>query len=193
MTNSRKILGVALSLFFLQWGVSEAAGAPHEMGHPVDARYQHYGNTVQGVPSMIAGIISLYKGDFQGFSTLIALSNFRSASKMDMKDMVNKDRPCGCKGGSFPSGHSLVSFQGASFVHYRYGFWYALPLYMIAGSVGYSRVKLKAHDWVDVAGSALIANLTTWLFTPEFGTESQFQPVMHMADEGMQFGLRVRL
>lgn len=72
-----------------------------------------------------------------------------------LKRLVDKRRPNG-DGLSFPSSHTSVAFQGAAFIHRRYGLRTALPAYAGAAFVGYSRVEADKHYVEDVlAGAAL--------------------------------------
>lgn len=82
-----------------------------------------------------------------------------------LKYAVGKERPDGSNNKSFPSGHTSASFQAASFVHFRYGFKYAIPGYIAAGVVGYSRVDADKHDYIDVLGGAALGILASWYFT----------------------------
>ena len=73
-----------------------------------------------------------------------------------LKSTVDKERPDSSDNDSFPSGHTSIAFQGASFIHKRYGLEYSIPAYVGASFVGYSRVQADKHDVADVlAGAAL--------------------------------------
>lgn len=82
-----------------------------------------------------------------------------------MKVLINKERPF--RGGdyAFPSGHTSIAFQGASFFHRRYGFKYAIPAYVIAGFTGYSRMNAERHDGWDVLAGTVVGIGSTWFFT----------------------------
>jgi len=68
---------------------------------------------------------------------------------------VDKKRPTGSNQ-SFPSGHTSAVFQGAAFIHKRYGLKQAAAAYIGATFVGYSRVESDKHFTEDViAGAAL--------------------------------------
>ncbi|MGD9021086.1 MAG: phosphatase PAP2 family protein [Lysobacterales bacterium] len=89
-----------------------------------------------------------------------------------LKRIVHKTRPDGncCK--SFPSGHTSKSFMGATFIHKRYGWKYAVPAYIAATYVGYSRVEADKHYVEDVVAGAAIGVLTSYfLTTPYEGLE----------------------
>jgi membrane-associated phospholipid phosphatase len=59
-----------------------------------------------------------------------------------LKNIIDKPRPEGATDGhAFPSGHTSVSFSGASFIQCLYGWKYGIPAYVLAGFVGYSRLE----------------------------------------------------
>ena len=84
-----------------------------------------------------------------------------------LKYTVNKTRPNGGKH-SFPSGHTSTAFQAATFIHKRYGLHYAIPAYIGATFVGYSRVKSKQHDTTDVIAGAAIGIASSLYFTKPY-------------------------
>lgn len=96
-----------------------------------------------------------------------------------LKKSINRERP-GDKhpdlifpsspvhGDSFPSGHTSLAFSTAAELTIIYKRWYiAVPAYLWAGSVGYSRMYLGKHYASDVLGGAATgigtAYLGTWL------------------------------
>lgn len=85
-----------------------------------------------------------------------------------LKRTIDKERPNGGRH-SFPSGHTSAAFQGASFIHKRYGAKYAIPAYVGATFVGYSRIQADKHDMTDVLAGAAIGTLSSWYFTKEYG------------------------
>ncbi|WP_456420685.1 phosphatase PAP2 family protein [Lutibacter sp.] len=90
-----------------------------------------------------------------------------------LKFSINKSRPDGRDLNSFPSGHTSVTFQSASFLQKRYGLKYGIPAYIIASFTGYSRINANKHDLVDVVAGAIIGIGSTYLFT----TSYQKQPI----------------
>lgn len=97
---------------------------------------------------------------YKGFATNFAVTH-------SLKHAINKERPNGGNH-SFPSGHTSAAFQGASFIHKRYGAKYAIPAYVGATFVGYSRVQADKHDTTDVLAGAVIGTLSSWYFTKEY-------------------------
>jgi membrane-associated phospholipid phosphatase len=65
-------------------------------------------------------------------------------------------RPNG-SGYSFPSGHTSSAFMGAAFIHFQFGFSWAIAPYLLAVLTGYSRIWAKEHWWRDVLGGAALA------------------------------------
>jgi membrane-associated phospholipid phosphatase len=72
---------------------------------------------------------------------------------------------------SFPSGHTSTVFQGASFIHRRYGFKYSIPAYAIAGFTAFSRVYADKHGGFEIHAGAIIGIGSTYLFTTLFQQE----------------------
>lgn len=136
--------------------------------HLKDSNWGKFADKSQSIPGIAAIGFSLYHKDWDGLLRLVALEFGKSYAKKGMKKAVKKKRPCGCNEGGFPSGHALLSFGGSSYIHYRYGFKYAIPAYALSAVIGYARVKTKSHDAIDVIASAAIANAITWVFVPSY-------------------------
>ncbi len=84
-----------------------------------------------------------------------------------LKYTINEKRPYGGPY-SFPSGHTSASFQGAAFIHFRYGLKYAVVAYTAATFVGYSRVVSNNHYTHDVVAGAALGIAFAWLFTKPY-------------------------
>jgi len=95
---------------------------------------------------------------YKGFFTNLAAT-------YTLKTVSSKTRPNGKDDESFPSGHSSVAFQGAAFIHARYGFKYAIPAYLGASFVAWSRVESDNHYTVDVLAGAAIGIASSMIFT----------------------------
>jgi hypothetical protein len=73
-----------------------------------------------------------------------------------IKHLANRARPNGENDYSFPSGHASGMFTAAAVVDARYGWKAGMPAYLVAGFVGYSRIRMQKHFPTDViAGAAL--------------------------------------
>ncbi len=84
-----------------------------------------------------------------------------------LKYSIDKQRPNG-EEHSFPSGHTSMAFQGATFIHKRYGWQYAIPAYLGAAFVGYSRVETDNHYVEDVLAGAAIGAISSYYFTDRY-------------------------
>ena len=82
-----------------------------------------------------------------------------------LKAAISKTRPNGVDDDSFPSGHTSMAFQGAAFIHKRYGWKYAIPAYLGSAFVGWSRVESDNHYTIDVVAAAAIGIASSWIFT----------------------------
>ena len=56
----------------------------------------------------------------------------------------------------WPSGHTSSSFTLATVMWHEYGAQVGLPLFALAGYVGYERIDARNHNFSDVVSGALI-------------------------------------
>jgi membrane-associated phospholipid phosphatase len=103
------------------------------------------------------GRIQFYKSFFANMGATYAL-----------KAAISKERPNGEDDDSFPSGHTSVAFQGAAFIHKRYGLKYAAAAYAGAAYVGWRRVATDNHYTVDVVAGAAIGIASSFIFTKPY-------------------------
>ena len=113
----------------------------------------------------IAAISSTYYlDDSDGFKSFLKSYTITAASTYLLKITTHKLRPDESDNMSFPSGHTSSAFSGASFIHFRYGFKYSIPLYFLASFTGYSRIYADKHYIEDViAGAGLAILLNFWI------------------------------
>ncbi len=106
-----------------------------------------------------------------------------------MKVLINKERPFQAGDWAFPSGHTSVAFQSASFYHRRCGFKYSIPAYILAGFTGYSRLNAERHDGWDVLAGAIVGIGSTWFFTTPL-QEKQMEITFSGYDDMFLLGFR---
>ena len=85
-----------------------------------------------------------------------------------LKELVNKSRPDGSDDDAFPSGHASMAFQGASFIHRRYGMKRAWPAYVLATYTGWTRLDADEHDEADVLAGAVLGIASSMLLVDRF-------------------------
>ncbi len=124
--------------------------------HANDSVVRAGDNLQVGIP-LIAGVISLVKGDNEGTAQWAEGALWTGVATHSLKFAVDAERPNGNDNNSFPSGHTSAAFQGAAFLQMRYGWEYGVPAYAAASYVGYSRVHGDYHYWHDVAAGAVLA------------------------------------
>jgi membrane-associated phospholipid phosphatase len=73
-----------------------------------------------------------------------------------LKEAFDKKRPDGTGDDAFPSGHAATAFQGAAFIHRRYGIRGAWPAYVLATYTAWTRVDADEHDTADVLAGAAV-------------------------------------
>ncbi len=111
---------------------------------------------------------TLFTKDGKGSLQFAESFAFNQLLTLGLKELIKKDRPNNGGDNAFPSGHTSTTFQGASFIHARYGFKYAWPGYLLAGFTGFSRINAEKHDGYDVLAGAMVGIGSTLLFTKRF-------------------------
>ena len=85
-----------------------------------------------------------------------------------LKHSIHEWRPDHSDRKSFPSGHALIAFAGATALHYEFHHvspWISVSAYTLATAVAVDRVVRDRHHWYDVAAGAGIgvcATAVTW-------------------------------
>ena len=98
-----------------------------------------------------------------------------------LKQTIKEWRPDDSDQKSFPSGHSMIAFAGATALHKEFGKvspWISVAGYGVATFVAVDRVAKDRHHWYDVATGAVlgfgITEATWWLSDKLFpGMKSQ--------------------
>lgn len=117
----------------------------------------------------VAGITTtIILDDRAGKNQFISSFFFNTISTHLLKEITAKKRPeDSTQKNSFPSGHTSSAFQGAAFIQRRYGWKYGWMAYAAAAFTGYSRIEglNDRHDFIDVAGGAVLGVASTYIFT----------------------------
>ncbi len=112
------------------------------------------------------------EGRLVGLSVLIAFG-MELPVYLFVKNSVKRQRPCERfpqvqflmqppDQYSFPSGHTAAAFLMAHIISRQYA-WLTVPLFILAGLIGYSRIYLRVHYPSDVFFGSLLGLLTASL------------------------------
>lgn len=121
-----------------------------------------------------------HDGQIQFYKSIAA----STATTFTLKYTVKRERPDGSNDRSFPSAHTMFAFQGATFIHQRYGFTYAIAAYLGGVFVGYSRIEVDKHYLGDVLAGAAIGSLSSWYFTDRY-KGVKIQPIVRQGTYGL--------
>ena len=118
------------------------------------------------IPAIAYGS-TYYKDDKEGRQQFYRGFGTTVATTYALKAVIDKERPNGEDDNSFPSGHASAAFQGASFIHRRYGLEYSIPAYLGAGFVGYRMMDSGDHWASDVVFGAVLG----WIVGHHIGSK----------------------
>ncbi len=123
------------------------------------------GDVLMGALPAGAFAATLAEQDWTGSRQFLLGFATNALATRGLKLAVGRRRPDGSDHESFPSGHTSISFQAASFIHLRYGSEYGAAAYLAAAFVGFSRVHARKHFVSDVVAGAALGVLSTAVFT----------------------------
>jgi len=84
-------------------------------------RVENTGDILRTLIPAVAYGTTFYLHDSDGRSQFYKSFFTSLATTYGLKRTISKTRPNGEDDAAFPSGHSSVAFQGAAFIHQRYG------------------------------------------------------------------------
>ena len=124
-----------------------------------------------------------YDGEIEFYKSLIGTG----AVTYGLKAGVDAERPDRSDNDSFPSAHTALSFQSATFIYKKYGINYGIPAYIGAVLVGYSRVYADKHYPSDVFAGAIIGSAFSMYFTSQY-KGVQITPLVKNNYSGLRVG-----
>jgi len=134
----------------------------------------------------VAGGTAAVKRDWTGAKQFGFSFGAASGTVFGLKEIVEKDRPDAADNRSFPSGHTMMSFSGASFLQRRYGNKLGIPALAAASFVGFTRIKGQKHFADDVIAGAGIALLYNYWLVKPLHKNVQIQPLSKDGGYGAQ-------
>ncbi|MCC8360073.1 phosphatase PAP2 family protein [Salinimicrobium sediminilitoris] len=158
-------------ILFLSFTLSMPATLQAQRTEPNSEAVETSGDIILLALPASAALSSVVMKDKKGFWQFTKSFATNIAITGALKYTINKRRPFNEGGQAFPSGHTSITFQAASFIHRRYGFKYSIPGYLLAGWTGYSRIYATRHDGYDVLAGAVVGIGSSFLFTTPYQRE----------------------
>ncbi len=143
------------------------------------------GDWIQIILPAGAFVTTLVLKDWQGSKEFLLGGGINIVAVHGIKELSGVGRPDESTYNSFPSGHTAAAFYGSAFIHRRYGWKYAAPLYFAAMYVGYSRVYANRHWADDVFAGAVFGMVGNWYFTTPYGNRVTVAPVLGRDSYGL--------
>lgn len=129
---------------------------------------EHSTDVLSVMPSATGLAVAIVNNDKKGILQLGLSSATTLGINYALEACIKKDRPDGSGHHAFPSTHTAVAFDGASFLMRRYGWQWGIPAYAVATYVAWGRVHTKRHDWWDVLGGVAIGAGSAFIYTRPF-------------------------
>src|SRR6056297_2484928 len=143
-------------VLFLSFTLSVPSTVQAQLIEPNNETVETSGDVLLLALPASAALSTIVMKDKKGFWQFTKSFATNLAITGGLKYAINKRRPFHGGGQAFPSGHTSITFQAASFIHRRYGFKYSIPGYLLAGWTGYSRINATRHDGYDVLAGAVV-------------------------------------
>lgn len=173
---------VALTAILFQTNASAGSSA-----------FKTYGEVASyAIPAFAAGV-SLYKDDEEGLKQFGLGFLLSMGATYGLKKTVHRERPDFSDNESFPSGHTARAFSGASYLQFRYGSEYGLPMMLASGAVGWSRVDAKKHHWTDVIAAGALSTAVAWFTTSRYKDVPVNVSLMMGEDENRTYGIAANM
>lgn len=116
---------------------------------------------------------ALVEKDKQGAIQLGLSTASCLAVNYGLEALIKKERPDGSGQHSFPSTHTVLAFDGATFLTRRYGWKWGIPTYVVSTYVAWGRVYADKHDMWDILGGVAIGSGCAYLFTRPYLKDKQ--------------------
>ncbi|CBG40451.1 phosphatase PAP2 family protein [Helicobacter mustelae] len=152
---------------------------PNTIRAKEESAFQIYGDIFQFLP-VLAASYSLAIRDYKGLgylaigvgSTLVVTYAsklaFAAIAKTHPDWAAISKRPDGTGYNGFPSGHTASAFSAAGFMQRRYGWKLGVPVTILAGLVGISRIYARRHTITQVIAGALLGYGLSYLFARRY-------------------------
>ncbi|MGM9703880.1 MAG: phosphatase PAP2 family protein [Prevotella sp.] len=117
------------------------------------------------VPTMTGLCIAIVNEDKKGAVELGLSTATALMANYALEAAIKKERPDGSGNHAFPSTHSMLAFNGSTFLMKRYGWKWGVPAYAVSAYVAWGRTHADKHDWWDVLGGAALGAGVSLIYT----------------------------
>lgn len=155
-------------IVFLSFLLSLPSNTQAQLIEPKSQAVESSGDIILIALPASAALTSVLMKDRSGFVQFTKGFVLNLAITGGLKYAINKRRPFHGGGQAFPSGHTSITFQAASYFHRRYGLKYGIPAYALAAWTGYSRINATRHDGYDVLAGAVVGIGSSLIFTKPY-------------------------
>lgn len=159
-------------IILLSFLLSFPTEASSQLIHPNNQTVEDAGDIILVALPTTAALTTVLLKDKQGAWQFTKGFIMNLAITGGLKYAINKRRPFHGGGQAFPSGHTSITFQAASFIHRRYGFEASIPGYALAGYTAYSRINATRHDGWDILAGMVVGIGSSFLFTTPYEQEN---------------------
>lgn len=147
------------------------------------------------VPASYALAIKDYKGLQEyaiGFGSTMGVVlatklTLDAISKQYPHNVKFAQRPDGSNFQGFPSGHTASAATAAGFMQKRYGWEWGLPLSILAGFTGFSRVYAKRHSTFQVVAGGMLGFTISYLSASKY-IDPRKEKISFYQEEGSKRG-----
>jgi len=138
-------------------------------GTHADSGLETSGNILHlAIPTAALVSSIIHEPDYDGAIQLVKSVGVSRVAVESLKFAFPNERPDHSGDDAFPSGHSADTFAAATFIQRRYGWRWAVPAYMAALYVGYTRVESDKHENEDVLAGAAIGIASGLIFSDRY-------------------------
>ena len=124
------------------------------------------------VPTMTGLCLAIVNEDKKGAIELGLSTLTGVAANYALEIAIKKDRPDGSGSHAFPSTHTMLAFDGSTFLMKRYGWQWGVPAYAVSAYVAWGRTYADKHDWWDVLGGTAIGVSAAFIYTHKFSKDT---------------------
>lgn len=156
--RTRKVLIFIFPFLLASPSLSPCGPRPHRSLDRTMEKITEYASRRNALALPLCLFLLGREREFETAQAMVISLGLSAGTAAALKQVVGRKRPTPPtkrSNSSFPSGHATVAFAAASTIGHAYP-RLAVPAYLLAGTVAYSRIYLKRHYPTDVLAGALL-------------------------------------